>query len=183
MSHTSEFYAFYKSHMIYEAAKPNPAHIVLAELETRGKLKAVITQNIDGLHQIAGSKNVLELHGSIHKNKCMVCGKAHSLDHIIHSEDVPKCIACGGIVKPEVVLYEENLDMSVVDQAVKAIASADLLIIGGTSLVVYPAAGLIDYFRGNSMVLINKDTTPHDHKASLQIHAPIGEVLSKCLEL
>lgn len=181
MSHTSEFYAFYKTNMIYESAKPNPAHLALAELEARGKLKAVITQNIDGLHQMAGSKNVLELHGSIHKNKCMVCGKAHSLDHIIHSEDVPKCIICGGIVKPEVVLYEENLDMTVVDQAVKAIATADLLIVGGTSLVVYPAAGLIDYFRGKSMVLINKDTTPHDHKAGLQIHAPIGEVLSQCL--
>lgn len=181
INQTEMFFDFYRSHMIYEDAKPNPTHLALAELEARGKLKAVITQNIDGLHQMAGSKNVLELHGSIHKNKCMDCGKQHPLNHIIHSAGIPKCIACGGIVKPEVVLYEEPLDYSVIDQAVDAIAAADLLIIGGTSLVVYPAAGLIDYFRGKSIVLINKEKTPHDHKATLQIQAPIGEVLSKCL--
>lgn len=181
MHHTEDFYNFYRSHMIYEAAKPNPAHIALAELEARGKLKAVITQNIDGLHQMAGSINVIELHGDIHKNKCMACGKKYTLDHIIHSVGVPKCTACNGIIKPEVVLYEESLVESVLCKAIKVISSADLLIIGGTSLVVYPAAGLIDFFQGDAIVLINRDKTPHDHKANLHIHASIGEVLSGCV--
>jgi len=175
------FYTFYKENMIYEHAKPNAAHIALAELESKGKLKAVITQNIDGLHQLAGSKNVLELHGSIHQNTCMSCGKTFSLDVVIHSLGVPKCDVCGGIIKPDVVLYEENLDMEVIQSAVEAIESADLLIVGGTSLIVYPAAGLINYYKGTNLVLINKDKTGHDHKATLQILAPIGEVLSECV--
>lgn len=181
MRHPEDFYSFYKSHMIYETAKPNPAHFALAELESRGKLKAVITQNIDGLHQMAGSKNVIELHGNIHKNKCMDCGKKYTLDHIVHSVGIPRCVDCDGIIKPDVVLYQESLDETVINKAVKAIASADLLIIGGTSLVVYPAAGLIDFFQGNAIVLINRDKTPHDHKARLHIHASIGEVLSGCV--
>lgn len=181
MRQTEMFYDFYKKHMIYENAKPNPAHLALAELEERGKLKAVITQNIDGLHQLAGSQNVLELHGSIHRNKCMDCGQKYTLDHIVHSVGVPTCTVCGGVVKPEVVLYEEPLNSEVIERAIKAIALADLLIIGGTSLVVYPAAGLIDYFRGDAIVLINKEKTQQDHKARLHIHAPIGEVMSQCL--
>ena len=136
MRRPEDFYTFYKSHMIYEAAKPNPAHFALAELEARGKLKAVITQNIDGLHQIAGSLNVIELHGNIHNNTCMVCGKKYTLEHIVHSVGIPRCVDCDGIIKPDVVLYEEALDDTVINQTVKAIASADLLIIGGTSLVV-----------------------------------------------
>lgn len=177
------FYTFYRENMIYEHAMPNPAHKALAELEAKGKLSAVITQNIDGLHQLAGSKNVLELHGSIHRNTCMKCGKKFDLDVIIQSVGVPKCDACGGIIKPDVVLYEENLDMEVIQAAVEAIESADLLIVGGTSLVVYPAAGLINYYKGRNLVLINKDKTGHDHKATLQILAPIGEVLSECVSI
>ncbi len=175
------FYTFYKENMIYEHALPNAAHVALAALEARGKVKAVITQNIDGLHQLAGSKNVLELHGSIHRNNCMKCGKAFGLDVIIHSQGVPKCDACGGMIKPDVVLYEENLDMEVIQRAVEAIESADLLIVGGTSLIVYPAAGLINYYKGRNLVLINKDKTSHDHKATLQISEPIGEVLNLCV--
>jgi NAD-dependent deacetylase len=164
--------------MIYEDAKPNAAHYALAELENQGKLSAVITQNIDGLHQMAGSKNVLELHGSIHRNYCIKCNKHFNLSYIVNSPTtVPKCDACGGTIKPDVVLYEENLNMNVIDKSVHHIKQADLLIVGGTSLVVYPAAGLIDYFKGNKLVLINKSSTTYDNKADIIINDSIGRVL------
>lgn len=175
--HTKEFYDFYRSKMIYKDAKPNNAHITLAKLEELGKLKAVITQNIDGLHQEAGSKKVLELHGSIHRNYCMHCHKSFPLDYIINTEGIPKC-NCGGIVKPDVVLYEESLDMDVLNESVSYMKNADVLIVGGTSLSVYPAAGLIDYYRGNKLVLINKSKTPHDKRADLIFNDSIGEVLN-----
>ncbi|NLO82694.1 MAG: NAD-dependent protein deacylase [Clostridiales bacterium] len=179
ISHPEEFYEFYKSKMIYRDAKPNPAHIALARLEEQGKLKAVITQNIDGLHQVAGSKNVLELHGSVHRNYCMECGKNYDLDYVINSESiVPRCEKCGGIVRPDVVLYEESLDMDVLYKAVDYISRADVLIVGGTSLVVYPAAGLVDYYRGDKLILINKTATPYDRRANIVIHDSIGKVLS-----
>ncbi len=178
MQNTAEFYKFYRDKMICQNAKPNAAHLKLAELEQAGKLKAVITQNIDGLHQAAGSQNVLELHGSVLRNRCMRCKKFYDIDAIINSTDVPKC-ECGGIIKPEVVLYEEGLDNYILQQSVKFISEADMLIIGGTSLAVYPAAGLIDYYNGNKLVLINKTETPADRRADLVIHAPIGEVFSK----
>lgn len=181
MSNTKEFYDFYRSKMIYKDAKPNAAHIALARLEKMGKLKAVITQNIDGLHQMAGSKNVLELHGSIHRNYCMRCHKFYDLDYIINSEDIPRC-SCGGIVKPDVVLYEESLDMEVIDKAVSYIANADVLIIGGTSLVVYPAAGLVRYYRGNKLVLINKSSTQYDDRAFLIINDSIGKTLQSIMQ-
>ena len=181
MKHPEIFYTFYKEKMIYENAKPNPAHLALAKLEAEGKLKAVVTQNIDGLHQMAGSKKVFELHGSVHRNFCMNCGKFFGLEHIVHSDAIPKCDVCGGIVKPDVVLYEENLDMEVLENALRAIELADVLIIGGTSLIVYPAASLINYYRGDKLVLINKSKTAHDHRALIQIEDAIGEVLGKCL--
>ena len=177
MKKPEEFYRFYRDKMIYPGAQPNACHKKLAELERAGKLKAVITQNIDGLHQAAGSKEVLELHGTIHKNRCMLCGKAYGLDFIRQTEGVPKC-ACGGIVKPEVVLYEEGLDEDVLRRAVDHIRAADLLIVGGTSLSVYPAAGLIQYFRGNKLVLVNKTPTAYDGEADLLIPEKIGEVFS-----
>ncbi|AYD39095.1 NAD-dependent protein deacylase [Clostridium fermenticellae] len=178
-SHTEDFFNFYKSKMIYKNAKPNGAHYALAKLEKLGKLKAVITQNIDGLHQMAGSKNVFELHGSIHRNFCTKCGKSFDLDYIINSKSViPKCDKCGGIVKPDVVLYEEGLDMNTLNNAIKFTQDADILIVGGTSLVVYPAAGIIDYFNGSKLVLINKSSTPYDNKADIVIHDSIGSVLS-----
>lgn len=180
MNNTKEFYKFYKSKMIYKNARPNAAHLCLAKLEGMGKLKAVITQNIDGLHQMAGSKNVLELHGSIHRNYCMKCHKFYDLDYIINSEDIPRC-SCGGIVKPDVVLYQESLDMNVIEDSVSYIEKADVLIIGGTSLSVYPAAGLIRYYRGNKMVLINKSSTQYDSIANLIINESIGETLGKVL--
>ena len=163
--------------MIYRNAKPNAAHLALAKLEQEGKLKAVITQNIDGLHQMAGSKNVLELHGSIHRNYCMRCGKAYGLEAVADAAGIPRC-SCGGIIKPDVVLYEEGLDQQVLSAAVNAIRHADMLIIGGTSLAVYPAAGLIDYFTGKHLVVINRDATPRDASADLLIQGNIGEVLS-----
>lgn len=172
-----EFYRFYKNKMIFQGAEPNAAHKALAKLEAQGKLKAVITQNIDGLHQAAGSREVLELHGSIHRNYCTRCGEFYSLDAILEQEGVPHC-QCGGIIKPDVVLYEEGLDNRTIQGAVEAIAQADLLIIGGTSLAVYPAAGLIDYFTGKHLVVINRADTPRDGKADLLIQANIGEVLS-----
>ena len=179
MNHTEEFYDFYKTTMIYRDAKPNKAHIALAELEKRGKLKAVITQNIDGLHQMAGSKNVLELHGSVLRNICMKCGKKYDLDYIMNSDTiVPKCNSCEGIIKPDVVLYQENLDMDVMQRSIDFIRNADILIVGGTSLVVYPAAGLVDYYNGNKLVLINKSATDFDYKANLVIADSIGKVLS-----
>ena len=176
---TEEFYEFYKDKMIFPEAKPNAAHLKLAELEKAGKLSAVITQNIDGLHQMAGSKNVLELHGSIHRNYCQGCGKFYAVDYIMNSEGIPKCEDCGGLIKPDVVLYEEGLDARVTDAAVRAIASADTLIIGGTSLIVYPAASYINYFRGRNLVVINKSDTARSVNATLVINDPIGEVLGQ----
>lgn len=175
--HTETFYDFYKKVMIYEDAEPNTAHRALAKLEQEGKLSAVVTQNIDGLHQLAGSKVVYELHGSVHRNRCMNCGTEHSLYYVMASDGVPKCIKCGHIVKPEVVLYEEALDDWTVESAIEAIEDADMLIVGGTSLAVYPAAGLLRYYKGNKLVLINKGETPYDQKADLVIHERIGEVL------
>jgi NAD-dependent deacetylase len=174
-ANTKEFYRFYRDRMLYPDAKPSVAHIYLARLEEAGKLKAVVTQNIDGLHQAAGSKNVFELHGSVLRNYCMRCGKFYPMEFIKNSSGVPKC-ECGGIIKPDVVLYEEGLDGDVINGAVSAIAKADTLIIGGTSLVVYPAAGFIEYFHGNNLVVINKTPTPADSKANLVINAPIGQV-------
>jgi len=170
VNHPDIFYDYYKNCMIYKEAKPNAAHIALAELEKRGKLKAVITQNIDGLHQLAGSKNVLELHGSTHRNTCMKCGKRFGIEIVREAEGVPRC-TCGGIIKPDVVLYEEGLDSAVMNAAVRYISNADVLIVGGTSLVVYPAAGLVNYYRGHKLVLINKGAPsldlPHAPEAGL----------------
>jgi NAD-dependent deacetylase len=176
-----EFFNFYKAKLIYPQAKPNKAHIALAKLEEMGKLKAVITQNIDGLHQAAGSKNVFELHGSVLRNYCVKCHAFYDEKFILDSKDVPTCTKCGGNVKPDVVLYEEGLDDNVIRDSVRAIANADTLIIGGTSLVVYPAAGLIDYFRGKNLVLINKSSTSADNKADLVIHDSIGKVLNMAI--
>ena len=178
MSNTEDFFRFYRDKMICTTAKPNKAHLKLAELESKGKLRAVITQNIDGLHQAAGSKTVYELHGSVHRNYCMKCGKFHSLDEIINSEGVPKC-ECGGIIKPDVVLYGEQLDGETIENSVTAIANCETLIIAGTSLTVYPAAGFVRYFRGNDLVLINRDPTPMDSECSLVLHEKVGEVLSQ----
>ena len=175
---TSEFYRFYRDKMLCLSAKPNAAHLKLAELEKAGKLKAVVTQNIDGLHQAAGSKTVYELHGSVLRNYCESCGKFYDAQYILDSEDVPGC-ECGGFIKPDVVLYEEGLDNTVMTNAIRAIASADMLIIGGTSLVVYPAAGLIDYYKGNKLVVINKAPTSRDNMADLVISGPIGEIFSQ----
>ncbi len=176
---TKEFYDFYKEKMLFLDAKPNAAHLALAKLETEGKLKAIVTQNIDGLHQAAGNQKVYELHGSVLRNYCEDCGKFYSVQHIVESKDVPKC-ECGGLVKPDVVLYEEGLDNTTLQGAVSAIAQAEVLIIGGTSLAVYPAAGLIDYYRGDKLVLINKTPTPKDSIANLVISGSIGEILSQC---
>ena len=184
LSHTfyrnkpEEFYKFYRDKMLCLDAKPNAAHLKLAELEAAGKLKAVITQNIDGLHQAAGSKCVYELHGSVLRNYCEECGKFYDARYILDTEGVPKC-SCGGPLKPDVVLYEEGLDNQVLSGAVRAISQADMLIIGGTSLVVYPAAGLIDYYSGSKLVLINKAPTSRDNMADLVISGPIGEILSQ----
>lgn len=177
MKNTEEFYRFYKKKMLYPDAKPNKAHLKLAEWERQGKLKAVITQNIDGLHQEAGSGNVLELHGSVLRNYCEKCGKFFEVQYVRDAEGVPHCNNCGGRIKPDVVLYEEGLDSGTLTGAVQAISSADTLIIGGTSLAVYPAAGLIDYFQGKYLVLINKAPTPRDNMADLVIQGSIGEVL------
>lgn len=173
------FFRYYKGNIIYTDSKPNPAHIALANLEKSGKLEAVVTQNIDGLHQAAGSKNVYELHGSVSRNYCMDCGKKYSLEYIILSGDsVPACRDCGGIVRPDIVFYEEPLDDRVWTKALSAVKNADMLIVGGTSLVVYPAAGLLRYFNGEALCLINKTPTPYDNQASLVIHDSIGKVLS-----
>ena len=189
--HMNIFYDYYKNNMIYQNAKPNKAHIALAKLEKDGKLLAVITQNIDGLHQMAGSKKVYELHGSVLRNNCMRCGAFYDLDYIMDPKNcldeegektwVPRCTKCGGVVKPDVVLYEEALDDSVISGAVDALSKADTLIVGGTSLVVYPAAGLIRYFQGNNLVLINKSKTQYDSRADLVINQPIGKVLGTCV--
>ena len=189
LSHTfwerqpEEFYRFYRDKMIVKGAKPNPAHLRLAKLEREGKLKAVVTQNIDGLHQAAGSKNVYELHGSTLRNYCTRCGAFYDQAFIANSTGVPRCTACGGIVKPDVVLYEEGLDPETLSGAVAAIRRADTLIIGGTSLVVYPAAGLVDYFRGEHLVVINMQPTAADRRADLCIAKPIGQVLSEEIDL
>ena len=184
LSHTffmhkpEEFYRFYRNKMLCDTAKPNAAHKKLAEMERAGKLKAVITQNIDNLHQMAGSRNVLELHGSVYRNYCMRCRKFYDFDYILHSTGVPRC-DCGGIIKPDVVLYEEGLDSGTISESVRAISEAQVLIIGGTSLAVYPAAGLIDYFHGDSLVVINMAPTPRDRGADLLIKEPIGQVLGQ----
>jgi NAD-dependent deacetylase len=175
---TEEFYRFYRDKMICPTAKPNAAHNKLAELEQAGKLRSVVTQNIDGLHTFAGSKRVWELHGSVHRNFCMSCARPYPLSRIQESRGIPRC-SCGGIIKPDVVLYEEGLDGYVLEQAVSDISSADMLIIGGTSLAVYPAAGLVRYYRGNRLVLLNKSETPFDSKANLVIHRAIGTVLEQ----
>ena len=171
-----EFYRFYKNKMLFPEAKPNRAHMALAKLEREGKVKAVVTQNIDGLHQAAGSREVLELHGSVHRNYCTRCGRFYSLDDILKADGVPVC-DCGGVIKPDVVLYEEGLDQDVIQRSVEYISRADVLIIGGTSLTVYPAAGLIDYYRGSKLVLINKSVTSRDGQADLAICDSIGKVL------
>ncbi|MCE5220985.1 MAG: NAD-dependent protein deacylase [Clostridium sp.] len=181
IKHTKDFFKFYKEKMIYINAKPNSAHLILARLEEMSKLKAVITQNIDGLHQAAGSKNVYELHGSVHRNYCAKCHAFYNLDFILESKNIPKCPHCNGTVKPDVVLYEEGLDNDVINGAVNAIEHADTLIIGGTSLAVYPAAGLVNYFKGKNLILINKSSTPYDSNADLVIHDSIGKVLSEAL--
>lgn len=183
MKETKMFFDYYKKNLIYTDAMPNRAHIALAELEKEGKLTGVVTQNIDGLHQKAGSRKVFELHGSVLRNNCMDCGAYYDLDYIMDEKNcqdgVPKCSKCGGIVKPDVVLYEEALDESVISGAVEAISQADTLIVGGTSLVVYPAAGLINYFRGENIILINKSETDYDSRASLVIYDCIGKVLGE----
>lgn len=176
--HTAEFFDFYRQKLIVHGAKPNAAHLRLAKLEREGKLKAVVTQNIDGLHQKAGSKTVYELHGSIRRNYCMRCGKFYDAEYIRDSEGIPSC-GCGGVIKPDVVLYEEGLDTRIIQNSVEAIAGADMLIIGGTSLVVYPAAGFIDYFRGKYLVLINKAETGRSVQADLVIREPIGQVMAQ----
>lgn len=178
MKKTEEFYRFYRDKMLCLDAKPNKAHLKLAELERKGILKAVVTQNIDGLHQLAGSKNVYELHGSVHRNYCMKCHKEYDAEFMLESSGVPTC-SCGGIIKPDVVLYEEGLDSATVNGAVSAIAACDTLIIAGTSLTVYPAAGFINYFRGRNLVLINRDATPMDSSCDLVLHEKVGEVLDK----
>ncbi len=176
---TEEFYRFYRAKMLALDAKPNAAHKKLAEWEQQGKLKAVVTQNIDGLHQAAGSKVVYELHGSVHRNYCQKCGAFYDARYMLESKGIPKCEKCGGLIKPDVVLYEEGLDQATIQGAIRAISHADVLIIGGTSLTVYPAAGLIDYYNGNKLVLINKSVTPMDSRADLLVQGPIGEIFSQ----
>ena len=178
MRNTEGFYEFYKEKMMFLDAKPNAAHKKLAELEKAGKLKAIITQNIDGLHTAAGSKKVLELHGSVHRNYCMDCGKFYTAEDILNSTGIPKC-TCGGIIKPDVVLYEEGLDDKTVTEAVREISQCDTLIIAGTSLTVYPAAGMVRYFQGDDLVLINRDKTSMDGSCDLVIHDKVGETLDK----
>lgn len=179
MQNTKEFYRFYKNKMLCLDAKPNAAHKKLAQLEAAGKLKAVITQNIDGLHQKAGSREVLELHGSVLRNYCMRCGTFYDAEYMLRAEGVPCCEKCGEIIKPDVVLYEEGLNNETLTKAIRYIANADVLIIGGTSLVVYPAAGLIDYYRGNKLVVVNKSVTPQDKYADLVVPGKIGENFSQ----
>lgn len=182
MTHTQDFFSFYKSKMIFRDARPNPAHYALAELERKGRLKAVITQNIDGLHQLAGSKEILELHGSVHRNYCMDCHKKFDVDYVLNSSStVPLCDKCSGIVRPDVVLYEESLDNGTIMKAVNYISNADVLIVGGTSLVVYPAAGLIKYYSGKKLAIINTQPTQYDYTANIVIQERIGAALSKVM--
>ncbi|MCR5807293.1 MAG: NAD-dependent protein deacylase [Oscillospiraceae bacterium] len=189
LSHTffcnnvEEFYIFYKDKMLALDARPNKAHLALAKLEEQGKLKAVVTQNIDGLHQMAGSKNVYELHGSVHRNYCVNCYTDHSAEYVKNFDGVPACSKCGRLIKPDVVLYEEGLDQRTLNGAINAIADADMLIIGGTSLSVYPASGLINYYSGHKLVLINMSPTQYDSRADLLISEPIGETLGYCLDI
>lgn len=180
MKNTSQFYRFYREKMLFPDAEPNDAHRALSELEKKGKLRAVITQNIDSLHQKSGSRNVLELHGSVHRNYCMKCSRFYDLEYIMNSRDIPRC-ECGGIIKPDVVLYQEGLDNDTIEKAIRYISQAEMLIIGGTSLGVYPAAGLVDYFRGKDLVLINKGATSRSCRASLVIDRKIGEVFRNLL--
>lgn len=182
MRYPEEFYQFYKENLLYPQAKPNDCHIALAKLEQMGKLKAVVTQNIDGLHQAAGSKAVYELHGSVLRNYCTKCGKFYPMEYVHDAEGVPHCENCGGTIKPDVVLYEEGLDQKILSGAVRAIAEADMLLIGGTSLVVYPAAGLIDYFNGKHLVLINKSVTAADDRAELVINEDIAKVMKESVD-
>lgn len=178
LEHTDKFFSYYKDCLIFPEAEPNPAHYTLARLEKEGKLKAIITQNIDGLHKKAGSKNVLELHGIVYRNYCEICKKEYDLNFILESEGIPHC-TCGGIIKPDVVLYEEALDMNILNKSAQYIMSADTLIVGGTSLAVYPTAGLINYFKGKNLVLINKSQTDYDNLATLVINEAIRETLAK----
>ena len=182
-SHPEEFFEFYRARFVHLDAKPNAGHFALAELERRGILSAVVTQNIDGLHQIAGSKNVYELHGSIRRSRCVKCSAPYGIDFVMKNIPVPRCEKCGGIVKPDVVLYGEQLDNETVGNSIRAIMNADTLIVGGTSLIVYPAAGLIDYFRGQHLILINKTSTRADARAELVIREKIGETLSNAVAL
>lgn len=175
MQHPDEFYNFYRSKMIYENARPNSAHIALAELEKEGKLKAVITQNIDGLHQMAGSENVLELHGSVRRNYCMKCQKFYGLETIINTVGIPRCDSCNGIIKPDVVLYQENLSGGLLERSIEYISNAEVFIIGGTSLTVYPAAGLATCYKGNNLILVNKTSTPYDNRADFVYYGSIGD--------
>ena len=178
MQQTEEFFRFYREKMLYLQAQPNQAHLQLAKWEREGRLKGVITQNIDGLHQKAGSRHVVELHGSVLRNHCMQCGKAYTAEEMAQSRGVPRCV-CGGVIKPDVVLYEESLNGADIEEAVRLIENAEVLIVGGTSLAVYPAAGLIDYYRGDRLVLINRDATPYDRRANLLIQEKIGWVLGQ----
>ncbi|MBS5517581.1 MAG: NAD-dependent protein deacylase [Clostridiales bacterium] len=178
MQQTEEFFRFYREKMLYLQAQPNQAHLQLAKWEREGKIKGVITQNIDGLHQKAGSRHVVELHGSVLRNHCMRCGKAYTAEEMAQSQGVPRC-TCGGVIKPDVVLYEESLNGADIEEAVRLIENAEVLIVGGTSLAVYPAAGLIDYYRGDRLVLINRDATPYDRRANLLIQEKIGWVLGQ----
>lgn len=180
IKNTSQFYRFYREKMLFPDAEPNDAHRALSELEKKGKLRAVITQNIDSLHQKSGSRNVLELHGSVHRNYCMKCSRFYDLEYIMNSRDIPRC-ECGGIIKPDVVLYQEGLDNDTIEKAIRYISQAEMLIIGGTSLGVYPAAGLVDYFSGKDLVLINKGATSRSCRASLVIDRKIGEVFRNLL--
>lgn len=180
MNHTKEFYDYYKAQMIYPNAKPNDAHIALAKLEEEGKLKAIITQNIDNLHQMAGSKEVLELHGSVYRNYCMECNKFYDINYILKSKDIPLC-SCGGIIKPDVVLYEESLDSQTLNKSLHYISQCDVLLVGGSSLTVYPSAGLIQYYHGDKLVLINKSATQYDRRADLIITEAIGKTLKNIL--
>jgi len=180
ISHPNQFFTYYKANLIHPEARPNTAHLVLAQWEREGKLTSVVTQNIDGLHQMAGSKRVLELHGSVHRNYCMTCGKKYGLQVVLAADPVPYC-DCGGIIRPDVVLYEESLDETILDQSMRDISHADTLIVGGTSLAVYPAAGLLQFFSGTDLVLINRDPTPADRLATLVIHQPIGATFAEFL--
>ncbi len=181
MDHPEELFEFYREKILHPEAKPNAAHRALARLEECGKLSAIITQNIDGLHQAAGSHNVLELHGSVLSNTCMECGRRYTLEQILETSGIPRCSACGGVIKPDVVLYEESLSESVLREACAELAAADTLIVGGTSLTVYPAAGLIHYFAGSNLILINKQPTPADELATLVLHDSIGTVLAEAV--